>query len=90
MIDDDLWHPNLVQWRSRRGTLELDLIFMPFYQSCYQQLSSRQRLMHQWFLLQKEQYLQSWFLFRNKVEQLTPEQRDWIDVVLSCNVPLDG
>ena len=90
MIDDELWHPNLVRWRSRRGTLELDLVFMPFYERCYLQLSPRQKLIHQWFLLQKEQDLQSWFLFRNNVEELTVEQKDWIDVVLSCRVPLDS
>ena len=89
MTDGDLWHTNLVKWRSRRGTLELDLIFMPFYQACYQHLSSRQKLMHQWFLLQKDRDLQSWFLFRNNLEELTSEQKRWIDVVLSCEVFLD-
>ena len=88
-MTDGLWHANLVQWRSRRGTLELDLSFMPFYQSCYGQLSFRQKLMHQWFLLQKDTDLQSWFLFRSNTDALTAEQKDWIEAVLSCQIPKD-
>ncbi len=31
-------------WRSRRGMLELDLLFRPFAEACFEQLSCEQKL----------------------------------------------
>ena len=77
----EIWHANLVKWRSRRGLLELDLIFIPFYEFCYHNLNDGQKQLHQWFLIQNDTDLQSWFLFRKNLDQLTFHQCKWIDVV---------
>lgn len=51
-----------VKWRSRRGMLELDLIFQPFIEEKFDSLELQQSQLY-WNLLEEEdQSLWRWFL----------------------------
>lgn len=79
-----LWHVNLTQWRSRRGLLELDLIFVPFFEKHYHDLTITEKQQHQWFLMQKDTDLQSWFVLRSGLESLSAQQKNWVNTVLNA------
>lgn len=77
-----LWPDGTVEWRSRRGLLELDLILMPFYAHCYHGLSQEQKSLHQWLLSQNDMDLQQWLVFQKDVCSLAQDKRDWLSYVI--------
>jgi antitoxin CptB len=70
-----LWSASEVQWRSRRGLLELDLILMPYCRDCYASLSEHEKNDYQWLLQQTDMDLQKWLLWRKDIERLSVAHR---------------
>jgi len=56
---------NRVIWHSRRGMLELDLLLVPFATSCFDSLSTEQKLRFEEFLAFEDQDLFGWLMRRN-------------------------
>jgi antitoxin CptB len=57
-----------MQWASRRGMLELDLILEPFVREAYPQLSSQDRERYQQLMSSQDQEMFGWFLRREVPE----------------------
>ena len=53
---------NQVQWAARRGTLELDLLLMPFAKDCYPMLQDAEKAEFCALLEQKDELLSQWLL----------------------------
>ena len=66
----EMWTTQQVAWRSRRGLLELDLILLPFFEQCYQQLDQAAQARHQQLLQEKDPSLQRWLVYRDDIDQL--------------------
>ena len=78
----ELWPDGTVEWRSRRGLLELDLILMPFFTQCYHRLSQQQKGLHQWLLSQNDMDLQQWLLFQQGLCSLDQDKQAWLNYVI--------
>ena len=76
------WPTRMVQWRSRRGILELDHILMPFYNHYYHALPRAHRLLHLWLLSQSDTDLQMWLLRGHLPDYLTTQQKSWIQHIV--------
>lgn len=59
---------NRMQWASRRGMLELDLVLEPFVKTRYACLNERDRLRFQELMRCEDQDLFGWFLGRKQPE----------------------
>lgn len=57
-----------MQWASRRGMLELDLILEPFVREAYPQLSTQDRERYQQLMSSQDQEMFGWFLRREVPE----------------------
>ena len=55
---------NKIYWHSRRGMRELDLILVPFVESCWEQLDEEQRQWYRELLQQEDQDLYGWLVGR--------------------------
>ena len=56
-------HRNQVYWRCRRGVLELDVLFNPFFEQCYDTLSSDQQSLFIDLLAEEDPELQQWLIY---------------------------
>lgn len=57
---------NKIAWKCRRGMLELDLIFMRFYQEKFPNLSADEKKRFEQLLDEQDPVLASWILGANK------------------------
>ncbi|PCH53278.1 MAG: hypothetical protein COC20_00540 [Cellvibrionales bacterium] len=76
---------NRLFWASRRGMLELDLIFLPFAENVYPDLAVNDQLLYEQLLACEDQDLFSWLLGRE-----IPEDEQMcriVDIVLSSRDP---
>lgn len=62
---------NRLVWASRRGMLELDLILLPFVETVYPALGSRDQERYQQLLESEDQDLFAWFM--NRTDPQDPE-----------------
>jgi len=62
-----------LQWQSRRGMWELDLMLVPFVQDCYRQLDVEDRARYEKILECEDQDLFVWLMQRDLPEE--PEHR---------------
>ncbi|MBS0357830.1 MAG: succinate dehydrogenase assembly factor 2 [Proteobacteria bacterium] len=53
---------NIVRWRCHRGMLELDLILLPFYDACYENLPEEDKVLFERLLESQDPELYDWFL----------------------------
>lgn len=67
---------NRMQWASRRGMLELDLVLAPFVSARYAHLSASGRALFQQLMLCEDQDLFAWFLQRQR-----PDDQELADLV---------
>ncbi len=67
---------NRMQWASRRGMLELDLVLAPFVSTRYAALDTRDRQRYQQLMLCEDQDLFAWFLQRQ-----VPDDEDMAAIV---------
>ena len=72
---------NRLFWASRRGMLELDLMFLPFAEKTYPQLSPEDQLRYQNLLDCEDQDLFSWLLRREKPQD--EEIARIVDIILA-------
>ena len=73
-----------MQWASRRGMLELDLILGPFVQECYPTLSREDRARYEQLMGCQDQEMFSWFL-RKEV----PEDAE-VAAIVRCILDFHG
>lgn len=66
----------LLHWRCRRGMRELDLMLLPFFESCYKTLSEQQQTDFAKLLEQTDQDLYQWL--RGDV---LPQESIFVDLV---------
>ena len=76
---------NRLFWASRRGMLELDLIFLPFAENVYPQLAADDQFLYQQLLACEDQDLFSWLLGRKVPED--ERIRHIVDIVLLSRDP---
>ncbi len=77
MIDNK---PRL-RWACRRGMLELDVLFMPFVDEAYDQLTPEQQLAFERLLLCQDPELFAWFMGHETCED--EELNDMVQFILS-------
>ena len=76
---------NRLFWASRRGMLELDLIFLPFAENVYPELVVEDQLLYEQLLACGDQDLFSWLLGRAIPED--EQMRRIVDLILSSRDP---
>lgn len=70
---------NRLSWASRRGMLELDLMFLPFLKKVYPTLELKDQMRY-WKLLEcEDQDLWNWLL--NRETSSNPELQKIIDII---------
>ena len=70
---------NRLSWASRRGMLELDLMFLPFLKKVYPTLKLKDQMRY-WKLLEcEDQDLWNWLL--NRETSSNPELQKIIDII---------
>ncbi len=69
-----------VYWASRRGMLELDLVLVPFFEQCFDDLSEQDQQRFVKLLEEEDTDLFAWFLGR-----VTPEDEDLAAIVAKIN-----
>ncbi|NQZ81602.1 MAG: succinate dehydrogenase assembly factor 2 [Colwellia sp.] len=57
-----------LRWACRRGMLELDVLFMPFVDEAYEQLSEKDKLIFERLLTCQDPELFAWFMGHEKCE----------------------
>jgi antitoxin CptB len=57
-----------LKWACRRGMLELDVLFMPFVDQAYEQLSRQQQLVFERLLTCQDPELFAWFMGHEECE----------------------
>lgn len=74
-MSDNL-HKKRLYWHSRRGMLELDLILVPFFESCFEDLAEQDKLVYERLIAEEDQDLFKWLLGRE-----LPEDESLRDIV---------
>ncbi len=74
-MSDNL-HQKRLYWHSRRGMLELDLILVPFFESCFEDLAEQDKLAYERLIAEEDQDLFKWLLGRE-----LPEDESLRDIV---------
>ena len=69
-------HFQRVRWHSRRGLLELDLVFVPFAEQYFQSLADEDQDAYVTLLTCEDQDLLSWWL-----QQTQPDDRDLVRIL---------
>ena len=62
-------HRNQVYWRCRRGVLELDVLFNPFFDRCYDGLCSEDQALFIDLLDEQDPELQKWLIYDKEVPE---------------------
>lgn len=70
-----------LKWACRRGMLELDVLFMPFVEEGFQQLSEDQKVTFERLLTSDDPDLYAWFMGHQKCEDV--EFKSMIEHILS-------
>ncbi|MFT5676551.1 MAG: antitoxin CptB [Paraglaciecola sp.] len=70
-----------LKWATRRGMLELDLLFMPFVEQGFHQLSDPQKETFERLLTSDDPDLYAWFMGHQKCEDV--EFKSLIEHILS-------
>lgn len=76
LTDNDLMNKNRLFWASRRGMLELDIIFQAFLEKPYDGLAVSEKLLYQNLLLNEDQDLFAWLMGHGE-----PEDRDTATII---------
>jgi len=80
MVDDSKF--KRLQWHSRRGMLELDLVLMPFLEKYYATVSEEDQALYELLLESEDQDLFKWFLGKEQPED--ESLRHIVDVIINC------
>lgn len=80
MVDDSKF--KRLQWHSRRGMLELDLVLMPFLEKYYATVSEGDQDLYELLLESEDQDLFRWFLGAEQPED--ESLRHIVDVIINC------
>ncbi|HCH70940.1 MAG TPA: succinate dehydrogenase assembly factor 2 family protein [Colwellia sp.] len=59
-----------LKWACRRGMLELDLLFTPFVDEAYDDLTAEQQITFERLLTEQDPNLFAWFMGHNTCEDL--------------------
>jgi len=59
-----------LRWACRRGMLELDLLFIPFVDDAYDDLTAEQQITFERLLTEQDPDLFAWFMGHNTCEDL--------------------
>ena len=70
-----------LKWACRRGMLELDVLFMPFVEEAFDDLSDEQKLVFERLLTCDDPDLFAWFMGHQSCED--PELADMVQHILS-------
>lgn len=70
-----------LKWACRRGMLELDVLFMPFVEEAFDNLSDEQKLTFERLLTCDDPDLFAWFMGHEKCED--PELAAMVELVLN-------
>lgn len=85
MIDDDELSQRQVQWRSRRGLLELDLLLPAFAAEAYPALDTRLRVAYARMLNCDDQDIWDWY--RGHTQPETAEFGEVIERIRAFHAP---
>jgi len=69
-----------LKWACRRGMLELDVLFMPFVEQAYDQLSEQEQLTFERLLTCQDPELFAWFMGHETCED--PELNAMVQFIL--------
>lgn len=70
-----------LKWACRRGMLELDILFMPFVDEAFDQLSDNQKFTFERLLEGEDPDLFAWFMGHKKCEDT--ELNDMVQLILN-------
>lgn len=70
-----------LKWACRRGMLELDVLFMPFVETGFDELNEQQQLVFERLLTCDDPDLFAWFMGHQTCED--PELRGMVEHILS-------
>ena len=75
-VDEDV---KRLQWQSRRGMWELDLMLVPFVRDCFKDLDEADRIKYEKLLECEDQDLFVWLMQRELPEE--SEHKDMVDKI---------
>ena len=70
-----------LRWACRRGMLELDVLFIPFVDEAYDDLSPEKQRIFERLLTEQDPDLFAWFMGHNTCED--PELNDMVQFILN-------
>ncbi|MAC45594.1 succinate dehydrogenase assembly factor 2 [Oceanospirillum beijerinckii] len=70
-----------LQWQSRRGMWELDLMLVPFVRDCYRELSEHDRIRYEELLKCEDQDLFVWLMQREVPAE--SEHKDMVEKIIA-------
>ncbi len=70
-----------LKWACRRGMLELDVLFMPFVDEAWEQLSEANKQIFERLLICQDPELFAWFMGHEECED--PELRSMVELILN-------
>ncbi|WP_281556095.1 succinate dehydrogenase assembly factor 2 [Thalassomonas sp. RHCl1] len=70
-----------LKWACRRGMLELDVLFMPFVDEAYDQLSEQEQVIFERLLTCEDPELFAWFMGHESCED--PELNSMVQLILN-------
>lgn len=77
-VDEDV---KRLQWQSRRGMWELDLMLVPFVRDCFKDLDEANRIKYEKLLECEDQDLFVWLMQRELPEE--SEHKDMVDKIIA-------